>query len=120
MAFFLKQRQMLLDLFFWMPAARPEFHQRGIHHHAMEPGGEAAAGLEASNGAKDRDEGVLQRVARLIVVAQEAPRQAQQSGRVVADELLKGVGLARAKPRDESGFARVTERGGPGRAGSGG
>ena len=116
MSVFLKQRQVFLNLFFWMPAARPEFHQRGIDHHAMEPGGDAAAGFEVSNGAEDRDEGVLQCVARLIVIAQEAPRHAQEWRRVVADELLEGIGLARAKPRDEGGFARVTERGGHGAA----
>src|SRR5262245_28021479 len=83
-------RQQVVDRLLRLAAARAELHQAGVDHDAVQPGREARAPLEAADAAEGLQEGVLERVARVLLRSQHAARDREQA---------PAVGRARARRR---------------------
>src|SRR5262245_22861947 len=103
-------RQQVVDRLLRLAAARAELHQAGVDHDAVQPGREARAPLEATDAAEGLQEGVLERVARVLLRAQHAARDREQAPAVGAHELGEGRVLTGAQPRQQRLLVRRVRR----------
>ena len=87
--------------------------QAGVHHDAVQPGGDCGVAAEAGGGAMRGEQGVLHRVGGLLAVADGAQGDRPQPVAVPADQLGEGLGIAVDVRAQQIGVAGRLRRGGP-------
>jgi len=94
--------QHLLDAL--QPPSRAHPHEGRVHRDPMQPGGQAGRAREPIGGAEGGQEGILDRVTRVLFVAKDPPRDREQDGAVRADDRLAGGRVAPFEAGDEGLF----------------
>jgi hypothetical protein len=83
-----------------------------VHHHPVDPGGEARLEPEAAEGAVNLQERLLIKIARLIFRARQLQCQAKHVSLVEAHQLLKSQAVAALGPANDEPFVdRIGLRG---------
>src|SRR5262249_54807424 len=100
-----KARQQAVDRLLAAAAPPAELHECGVEDDAMEPCRQSRRPGERVDGTKGREEGFLDRVASVVLRADQPPSGREHAAAVLADERLEGVRVPGTESLDERAVA---------------